>query len=148
MASALYTTEILRLATSVPLTGRLNDPQGQDARRAPVCGSRISVDVDVDAAGRIVRFAQSITACALGQASASLLGAEVIGRTPADIAQVAADLARWLRDPQAQMPDWPGMSVFEPARQHPGRHGAICLPFEAAAAAGQAALSAQSLARP
>ena len=140
MASALYTTDILRLAASIPHLGRLGPPAHSVDRRAPVCGSRIVVDVQLDNAGRICAFGQDVRACALGQASACLLGAHVLGQSGAELGQIAADLAAWLSDQRAEPPNWPGIEILGAARAHPGRHGAICLPFEAAA---QAALEAR-----
>lgn len=139
MASALYTTDILRLAASIPHLGRLGPPAHSVDRRAPVCGSRIVVDVQLDDAGRICAFGQDVRACALGQASACLLGAHVLGQSGAELGQIAADLAAWLSDQRAEPPHWPGIEILAAARAHPGRHGAICLPFEAAV---QAALEA------
>lgn len=138
MASTLYTPEILRLATQIPHLGRLEAPMASDERRAPICGSRIHVDIAVDADGRVNAFGQEVRACALGQASASLLGAHIMGRTADELSDVAARLAGWLAGAQP-MPDWPGLSLFDAARAHPGRHGAICLPFDAAAAAARQA---------
>ena len=142
MTGALYTPAILRLATSVPHLGQLTDAHGQDTRRSPICGSRISVDLCLDAQSRVTAFAQSVHACALGQASACLLGQHIIGSAAQDVAAVAADLKRWL-DGNGAIPDWPGLAVFEAARTYPARHAAICLPFEAAAAAAADARVAQ-----
>ncbi|MEY3986356.1 MAG: hypothetical protein RLZ59_1801 [Pseudomonadota bacterium] len=139
MASALYTTDILRLAASIPHLGLLGPPAHRVDRRAPVCGSRIVVDVQLDDAGRICAFGQDVRACALGQASACLLGAHILGQSGPELAQIAADLAAWLSDQRAEPPHWPGIEILAAARAHPGRHGAICLPFEAAV---QAALEA------
>lgn len=135
MASALYTTDILRLATSIPHLGRLTNPQGSSERRSPVCGSRIAVDVDVDADGRIVRFGQTVSACALGQASAAILGEHVIGKSAKELEAASAALAAWLVDAGPLPSGWDALNVFLPARSHPARHGAIRLPLEAAAEA-------------
>lgn len=135
MASALYTTEILRLATSIPNLGRLDSPQGSAERRSPVCGSKISVDVDVDAEGRVVRFAQMVSACALGQASAAILGDKVVGQTAAQLEAASRALAAWLDDAGPLPEGWDALTVFLPARSHTARHGAIRLPLETAAEA-------------
>lgn len=139
MAAALYTTDILRLAASIPHLGRLVPPAHSVDQRAPLCGSRIIVDVQLDDAGRIRAFGQDVRACALGQASACLLGAHIIGQSGPELAQIAADLAAWLSGQRADPPQWPGIEILAAARAHPGRHGAICLPFEAAAQAAQEA---------
>lgn len=140
MASALYTLDILRLAASIPHLGRLEPPAHHVDRRSTICGSHISVDVRLNEAGCISAFAQEVQSCALGQASASLLGAHIIGQSGPALAQVAKDLAAWLAGQQDAPPHWPGLEIFARARTHPGRHGAICLPFEAAAQAAQEAV--------
>ena len=77
---SLYSGQILGLAADIPHSGRLADPQGTGRRRSPLCGSTVTVDVTLDA-GRVARFAQEVRACALGQASAAILGRVLPGRT-------------------------------------------------------------------
>lgn len=140
MADALYNTRILRLATSIPLAERLDAPQASVRRVSPICGSRITVDLDLGDDGRVARFGQEVRACALGQASAALLGAEVLGRTPAELAVSRDALAAFLKGDAETPGDWPGLELFGPARPHKGRHGSILLAFQAAAdAAAEAA---------
>ena len=88
-------------------------------------------------------FAQDVRACALGQASAALLGAHVVGRTPDEIAAARDALAAYLKGEAATPGDWPGLEVFDLARPHKARHGSILLAFQAAA---DAAAEAQALA--
>ncbi|MEO0763039.1 MAG: iron-sulfur cluster assembly scaffold protein, partial [Pseudomonadota bacterium] len=80
----LYSDRILALAAHVPHAGRLDAPQGTAMKRSPLCGSTVTVDVDV-AGGRVARFGQDVKACALGQSSAAVLGDTVIGRTRDEI---------------------------------------------------------------
>lgn len=143
VASALYTTEILRLATSIPCLGRLSDPQGTSERRSPVCGSRILVDVSMDSEARVAALGLTVSACALGQASAALMAQGAIGKSVAELDAMSASLAAWLAG-EGEMPrDFAGLDVFAPALSHHARHGAIRLPFEAVAeAAGKAAENA------
>ena len=75
----LYSGQILQLAGSIPHLGRLEHPGGSAKLRAPLCGSTISADVEMRD-GRVAGFAQEVRACALGQASASILGRVVLGR--------------------------------------------------------------------
>src|SRR3546814_21064337 len=96
MAEALYNTRILRLAASIPHAARLPNPQASVAKRSPVCGSRVTVDVDLDSAGRISALGQEVRACALGQASAALMGASAIGRSGAEIAAARDALRAYL----------------------------------------------------
>ena len=139
MSVPLYSIEILRLAASVADRPRLAIPDATVERHSPVCGSRIVVDVELDAAGRIGAFGQQVHACALGQASAVLLAEHVVGRPADDLAQAAAELRAYLGGASDNPGAWPGLEVFSAARAHPARHGAILLAFEAAADAAQTA---------
>ena len=139
MNAPLYNMEILRLAATVPFQERLPDPMGTSEKRSPVCGSRVAVDLDLDDDRRVKALGLLVRACALGQASAGLLAAHVIGRSAAEIAEARDALAVWLAG-EGPAPDWPGLDIFVPALPHRGRHAAIRLAFEAAAeAATQAA---------
>jgi len=134
----LYNTEILRLAATIPHHDRLPDPMGSAEKRSPVCGSRVTVDVNVDAAGRVSEVGLLVRACALGQASSSLLGASVIGKSPEELAAARDALTAWLAG-EGPLPDWPGFALFTPALPHTARHASIRLAFEAAAEAAESA---------
>jgi NifU-like protein involved in Fe-S cluster formation len=148
MDAPLYNARILRLAASIPHSDRLEAPQATARRTSQVCGSRVTADVVLDADGRIHAFGQEVRACALGQASAAILGQGVIGETAASLAQAHDLLKGWLRGegplPQPLAERFSELALFEPARAHPARHPSILLAFEAAAAAaaeaGQLAL--------
>lgn len=134
----LYNTEILRLAATIPHHDRLPDPMGSAEKRSPVCGSRVTVDVNVDADGRVSEVGLLVRACALGQASSSLLGASVIGKSPEELAAARDALTAWLAG-EGPLPDWPGFALFTPALPHTARHASIRLAFEAAAEAAESA---------
>src|SRR3546814_8880254 len=97
---------------------------------ADVCSSDL---VDLDSAGRISALGQEVRACALGQASAALMGASAIGRSGAEIAAARDALRAYLAGEGETPGDWPGLDVFAPARAHHARHASILLAFEAAA---------------
>ena len=80
MNAPLYTTEILRLAASLPEPRKLDRVDGTSEQRSPTCGSTIRLQVQLDEDGRIVAISQKVHACAFGQASASLLAAGAVGR--------------------------------------------------------------------
>lgn len=143
MSASLYNAQILRLATSIPHQTRLTDPQASVSKRSPVCGSRVTVDVVMDAEGRVAALGQEVRACALGQASAALMGDHAIGRTPAELAAARDALATFLAGGRDDPGDWPGLEIFLPARPHAARHPSIRLAFEAIAEA-----AAQALAEP
>jgi NifU-like protein involved in Fe-S cluster formation len=135
VTSALYTRDILRLAASIPHQHRLDAPQSTVEKSSPVCGSRVVVDVRVDGEGRVAELGQEVRACALGQASAALMGAHVIGRTPAELAAARDALADFLSGTSDDPGDWPGLVAFADARRFTARHKSILLAFEAAAEA-------------
>jgi len=139
MNAPLYNTQILRLAAEIPFHERLTAPMASVEKRSPVCGSRVTVDIDMDDQGRVSAVGMLVRACALGQASASLMGAHVVGRTGAEIMAARDELTAWLAGERATPPDWPGMDIFLPALEHRGRHAAIRLAFEAAAEAAERA---------
>lgn len=139
VTSALYSRDILRLATSIPHLGRLEAPQASSEKNSPVCGSRVVVDVAVDEAGRVAALGQEVRACALGQASASLLGARAIGATPIEIAAARDALGGYLAGLRDDPGGWPGLEVFSEARRVTARHRSILLAFEAAAEASATA---------
>jgi NifU-like protein involved in Fe-S cluster formation len=144
MSEALYNTRILRLAAATADAVRLVDPQGSATRVSPVCGSKVTADVDLDASGRIVAHGQAVRACALGQAAATLVATAIIGQDRDRLAAARAELADWLAGHSEAVPAWPGLEVFAPARPHRARHASILLAFDAAIAAADAAIPAHA----
>ncbi|WP_066958951.1 iron-sulfur cluster assembly scaffold protein [Rhizorhabdus dicambivorans] len=141
MSAPLYNAQILRLATSIPHQERLAQAQATVSKRSPVCGSRVTVDVTMDGEGRVAQLGQEVRACALGQASAALMGEHAIGRTPRELAAARDALAAFLAGGRDDPGDWPGLEIFGPARPHAARHPSIRLAFEAVAEAAAQALS-------
>jgi NifU-like protein involved in Fe-S cluster formation len=137
--SALYSRDILRLAAAIPHLGRLENPQAHVEKRSPVCGSLVAVDVALDGEGRVAAIGQEVKACALGQASAALMGAHAIGREPRELAEARDALSGFLAGARDDPGDWPGLEIFAAARPYAARHAAILLAFEAAAEAAAAA---------
>ena len=140
----LYSSRILALAADMPHAGRLDAPGASVTRRSPLCGSTVTVDVAMKD-GRVTEYAQDVKACALGQAAASVTGAAVIGRTPAELAE-AADALRGMLKSGGAVPaaPWDGFEVLVPARDYRNRHASILLAIEAAAEAARTAQAAQS----
>jgi len=132
----LYSGRILELAADIPRHGRLSDPQATVRRRAPLCGSTVTVDLSCDDAGRVRDYAAEVRACALGQAAASVVGANIIGRTREEIA-TARDALRAMLKEDGPTPPTPfdGLEVLRPARDYKNRHASILLTLEAAAEA-------------
>jgi len=134
MNAPLYTTEILRLASSLKEPRELAREDGRAELRSPTCGSRVITTVQVNSEARVEGVSQQVHACAFGQASAALLEQGAIGRSGAEIEQGLAELAGWLEGSTPQ-PSWPGIATLAPARSRKSRHGGILLPFRALLAA-------------
>ena len=131
----LYSQRILALAADIPLAERLPDPQVSAKRRSPLCGSTVTVDLKVED-GRVGAFGQDVKACALGQASASVLARHVLGATRDQIATARDQLAAMLKSggPAPQAP-FDELEVLLPARDYRNRHASIMLAWDATLAA-------------
>jgi NifU-like protein involved in Fe-S cluster formation len=138
----LYSQRILALAADIPHAERLPAPQVTAKKRSPLCGSTVTVDLTIED-GRIAAFGQDVKACALGQASAAVLGAVAIGRTRDEIARARDQLAAMLKA-GGPVPDAPfdGYEVLLPARDYKNRHASILLALDATLAAFDQALAA------
>jgi NifU-like protein involved in Fe-S cluster formation len=138
----LYSQRILALAADIPLTERLGDPQVTARKRSPLCGSTVTVDLKLSE-GRIAAFGQDVKACALGQASASVLGRHVVGATREEIARARDALAAMLKagGPAPGAP-FEELEVLMPARDYKNRHASILLAWEATLAAFDEAMAA------
>jgi NifU-like protein involved in Fe-S cluster formation len=138
----LYSQRILALAADIPHAERLASPQVSAKRRSPLCGSTVTVDLSLRQ-GRIVEFGQDVKACALGQAAAAVVGANVIGCTRDQIATARDQLSAMLKA-GGPAPDAPfdGLEVLTPARDYKNRHASILLALEATLAACDEALEA------
>jgi len=135
----LYSARILALTADIPHLGRLDGPQASIRKRSPLCGSTVTVDLDLEG-GRVSRFSQEVKACALGQAAASVLGGAVLGRSAAELEQAAEQLEAMLKR-DGPVPDAPfsGFEALIPAREFKNRHTSILLAVQAAAEAARQA---------
>jgi NifU-like protein involved in Fe-S cluster formation len=129
--SELYNTRIMELAAGLPRTTRLSGADATATAHSKLCGSTITIDLVVRE-GRVANYGQTVRACLLGQASASVVGREIIGVTPAEFAAVAASMRAMLRD-GAEGPGgrWADLSVLEPVRAVKARHASALLVFDA-----------------
>lgn len=127
----LYSTRILGLAADIPHAERLENPQASEMKRSPLCGSTVTVDVCM-ANGVVSEFGQDVKACALGQASASVLGEVVIGQSVETIRNGRDQLSAMLKS-DGPVPDAPfgELAVLQPAKAYKNRHASILLAFDA-----------------
>jgi NifU-like protein involved in Fe-S cluster formation len=131
----LYSNRILALAADIPHTDRLDTPDASEMKRSPLCGSTVTVDVAVKN-GVVEAFGQDVKACALGQASASVLGDAVVGQSLETIRTGRDELAAMLKsDGPAPSAPFDELKVLEPAKAYKNRHASILLAFDATVAA-------------
>ncbi len=140
----LYSQRILELTTQIPHLDRLVDPDASAFKRSPLCGSTVTVDLKLSG-GRIEDYAQDVKACALGQASAAVSGAQIIGRNRDEVATARAQLHAMLKQ-DGPVPDAPfeGYEVLQPAKDYKNRHASILLTLDATLDAFDEALAKAS----
>lgn len=134
MMNALYNQKILELAGNIERIGKLEAPVGDYAAASAVsklCGSKVSVELCLKD-GKVSDFAHQVEACALGQASSSVMAREIIGCTPAELHAVAAEMRAMLKE-NAPPPGnkWQDLEVLEPVRAYKNRHASTLLTFDA-----------------
>ena len=128
---AIYNTKILELAAAIPRTRRLDQPDATATAHSKLCGSTVSVDLRMDG-DHIVDFGQTVKACLLGQAAASVVGREIVGTSAQEIREVGAIMRRMLKENGAPPTGrWADLSVLEPVRDYKARHTSTLLVFEA-----------------
>jgi NifU-like protein involved in Fe-S cluster formation len=137
MLDSIYNRRILELAADIPRLGRLSDPEATARAHSKLCGSTVVVDISVRD-GRVSDFAHDVKACALGQASSSLMARHVIGATPDELIGLRDTMRRMLKEngpPPAGK--WSDFAALEPIRDYKARHASTLLTFEAVADALQ-----------
>jgi len=127
----LYSGQILALAADIPHLTRLEAPDASVKKRAPLCGSTVTVDLSLND-GVITNYGQDVKACALGQAAASVVGSGIIGCTP-DQVRTARDTLKAMLKHNGPPPEAPfdGLAVLQPARDYKNRHASILLTLDA-----------------
>ena len=127
----LYSGRILALAADMPRTARLDHPTATAKKRSPLCGSTVTVDITVKD-GVITDYGQDVKACALGQAAAAVVGANIVGLTLDQVQQGRDQLFAMLKN-DGPVPDAPfaDLEVLQPAKDYKNRHASIMLAFDA-----------------
>jgi len=131
MLSDIYNKRILELAGNIPRLGRLEKPDASARAHSKLCGSTVTVDLKVD--GEVVTdFAHEVKACALGQASSSIMARHVVGSTAEELRLVREAMRRMLKENGAPPAGkWSDLGVLEPVRDFKARHASTMLTFDA-----------------
>jgi nitrogen fixation protein NifU and related proteins len=131
MSDALYTKDVLRLAAEAAGAGRLSAPDGSYSAHNPACGDRSTVDLRI-ADGRVVEMAHDTKACVLAQASASILGATLPGRTYDDMVKLKAEVTDMFAGRGQPTAPFGSYAILRDAAQYASRHKCVLLPIDAA----------------
>lgn len=133
MINDIYSQKVLELAANIPRLGRLAEPDASAKAHSRLCGSTVVVDIKVKD-GRVVDFAHDVKACALGQASSSLMARHVIGASAEELLDLRDAMTKMLKangPPPAGK--WADFAVLEPVRDFKARHASTLLTFDAVA---------------
>ena len=131
MINDIYNQRILELAGNIPRLGRLANPDASAKAHSRLCGSTVVIDLCVKD-GRVVDFAHDVKACALGQASSSLMARHIIGATAEELDALRDSVTSMLKA-NGPPPDgkWADFAVLEPVRDYKARHASTLLTFDA-----------------
>ena len=131
MLDAIYNKKILEFAGNIPRLERLETPQATAKAHSKLCGSTVEVDLVMDE-GRIVDYGQTVNACALGQAAASVVGRQIIGSDGDEMRALRRTMQAMLKE-KGSPPGgkWDDMKYLEPVRDYPARHASMLLVFDA-----------------
>lgn len=135
MINDVYNAKILELAGNIPRLGRLDQPDASATAHSKLCGSTVTVDLKLDN-GAVSDFAHDVKACALGQASSSIMARHVIGARPDELRQLRETVRKMLKE-NGPPPGgkWADIAVLEPVRDYKARHASTLLTFDAVVSA-------------
>jgi NifU-like protein involved in Fe-S cluster formation len=131
MLNDIYNRRIIELAGNIPRLGRLSEPDASATAHSKLCGSTVKVDLKMD--GQIVTdFGHDVKACALGQASSSIMASHVVGSNAAELRDLRETVRKMLKEngapPQGK---WADIALLEPVRDYKARHASTMLTFDA-----------------
>ena len=131
MLNDVYNSRILELAAGIPRLGRLQHPDASATAHSRLCGSTVTVDLKMDG-DMVTDFAHDVKACALGQASSSIMARHVVGSTAEELRIVREAMRRMLKE-NGSPPSgkWEELGVLEPVRDFKARHASTMLTFDA-----------------
>ncbi|MBB3998324.1 iron-sulfur cluster assembly scaffold protein [Aureimonas pseudogalii] len=131
MIDDLYNARILELAGHIDRIGRLDQPDGTASAHSKLCGSTVTVDLKL-ADGIVTDFAHEVRACALGQASSSVMARHVVGASVEELRAVREAMRAMLKEngppPAGRFEE---LRYLEPVREHKARHASTMLTFDA-----------------
>ena len=147
MLNDIYNRRIIELAGNIPRLGRLSEPDASATAHSKLCGSTVKVDIKME--GPVVSdFAHDVKACALGQASSSIMARHVVGSTASELRELHETVRKMLKENGSPPPPdhkWADIAFLEPVRDYKARHASTMLTFDAVVdAIGQVEARAES----
>jgi NifU-like protein involved in Fe-S cluster formation len=132
MLDEVYNRRILELAGGIPRLGRLDHPDATATAHSKLCGSTVTVDLRMDG-DTVTDFAHEVKACALGQASSSIMARNVIGAKADELRALRETVRKMLKENGAPPASgkWADLAVLEPVRDYKARHASTMLTFDA-----------------
>ncbi|OPF96618.1 iron-sulfur cluster assembly scaffold protein [Rhodopseudomonas palustris] len=131
MLNDVYNKRIIELAGNIPRIGRLERPDASATAHSKLCGSTVTIDLKMDG-DTVTDFAHIVKACALGQASSSIMASHVVGSTASELKALRETVRKMLKENGAP-PDgkWADIAMLEPVRDYKARHASTLLTFDA-----------------
>jgi|SRR5215475_9104377 len=132
MLNDVYNSRILELAGSIPRLGRLQTPEASATAHSKLCGSTVTIDLKMDG-DTVTDFAHEVKACALGQASSSIMARNIVGSKADELRALRETVRRMLKENGVPPSDgkWADIAVLEPVRDYKARHASTLLTFDA-----------------
>ncbi len=136
MLNEIYNSRILELAGNIPRIGRLPSPDASASAHSKLCGSTVTIDLKMDG-DTVTDFAHDVKACALGQASSSIMARNIVGAKADELRKLRDDVRRMLKENGAPPTAgrWADIAVLEPVRDYKARHASTMLTFDAVVSA-------------
>lgn len=131
MINEIYNRKILEFAADIPNLKRLDRPDATSVAHSKLCGSKVIVDVKMKD-NLVSEFGQDVKACALGQASSSIMGRHVIGASGNELRALRETMYKMLKE-QGEPPKgkWADFEALLPVRDYKARHASTLLTFDA-----------------
>ena len=131
MINEIYNRKILELAANIPYLNRLDHPDATAVGHSKLCGSKVTVDIEMEN-GLVSNFGQDVKACALGQASSSIMGRHVIGSSASELRILRETMHKMLKE-NGEPPSgkWSELEALTPVRDYKARHASTLLTFDA-----------------
>lgn len=131
MLNDIYNKKIIELAGNIPRLGRLPHPDASAMAHSKLCGSTVKIDLNMKD-GVVTDFGHDVKACALGQASSSIMARHIVGSNAQELRELRETVTRMLKENGAPPTGkWADIAVLEPVRDYKARHASTLLTFEA-----------------